>query len=158
MTIGEVQALIYSRIKLQGRIRTLGRIASYIVITACFIGITKLYQINKTDTSENILAIVVTALYAILIQDQINAFIQILLICCMGSTGKPQGCAKSLKTFILKEVWALFPVVKQEIIPVNNGFPQNLAAIGIKDEPNTNNMSNITENGNQNVTINEQNE
>jgi len=158
MTLGEIQAQLYDRIKLQGRIRALGRAVSYLVEIICFIGVTQLYMLNKCDTSENIMAIVVTFIYAILIQDQFNTILQILFIAVMGNSGKPEGSKKILKQLILKEVWDLFPSAKNEVLPVNDMFYPNFSQNDVNRKDSSDfNMNNGAENGSQEVSMGDQN-
>jgi len=116
---------------MQGSIRTIGRLASYIIIAGCYTAIAFLYKMYSIQTYDNVRAIGFTLLYAILVQDTINAMIQIMLICCIGDSGKPEGCGKIMKMFVLKEIWNLFPAVPVEVVPVNE---HNIPPLPFKEE------------------------
>jgi len=114
----EIQAKIYEKLQLQSRLRAFGRIISYILIGACFGGITFLYQVGNCTTYQNNVSIALILLYTILVQDQINGLIQIILICMISNKQKLTGFSKFAKYLILKENLDIF--AQQRIQPVNS--------------------------------------
>ena len=113
----DLQSEIYEKLKVQSKLRVLGRVISYIIIPACFFGISSLFQLdNFYGSTGNILCIVLIFGYTIAIQDIVNGLIQIFVV-FLSEKVQADGCAKKLVTeVILKEVEEIMIDPTQNVI------------------------------------------
>jgi len=156
MTLENIEEKINYQVKAQGCIRFTGIIISYIVEIGCFAFIWCLIQFYNMTLHEIVFDVVRILIYIFAIQDQVNYLCQILLICMIGSEGKPQGCAVCLKTFVLKEVWEIFKFPTSTVYPVNEinkneNCKSNSA--NVNNENTANNSVIINENAENNSVI-----
>ncbi len=102
----ELQALVYRKLILQGKLRGLARLVSYLIPVGCFAAITLMYMWKQCSSRENTLYIVGMLVYIILIHDPVlnTGFQFAALQLTRRNTPCAQRYRKLAMRLILKEV------------------------------------------------------
>ncbi len=121
--VGELQAAIYAKIRLQGRLRALGRTASYFIPLGIFFAISRMYTWNHCTTYDNTVNIVVVFICIVGIQDLLNAGVQLAAILLAGqkssSAAPSSSWRKLIMKMVMKEVLEIFLARKDSSSRVN---------------------------------------
>ncbi len=128
--MGELQAAVYAKLRIQGRLRALARGVSYLIPLCGFFAITRMYQWGRCTASESNINIVAMLMYTLVVQDPVvNSAVQYFALRFGGKKGTRFHTA--MMTVVLKEVKEiLWEETRQDkVLPANSTTAEILRSL-----------------------------